>query len=111
MLAWTSVIEGSSYTRKDGRALRLLLSDEKPNVKELLKFQCTEMLSDLKELKEKKFGAGKIYTKVVAGDARRIPFADGSFTAVCYSPPYLKGDFQVSPEYYFSKIIHMRWVT
>ena len=87
MLAWTSVIEQASNTRKDGRALRLLEVSEHPRVKDLLLSQCELMLVDL-ELYKKKFEV-KLPTSVILGDARYLPFSDNSFTALCYSPPYL----------------------
>lgn len=89
LLAWTSIIELASFTRKDGRALRLLSNDVKPNVKALFKKQCLLMLDDLIELNDKKDNATKIKTKVINGDARNLPFDNNSFTALCYSPPYL----------------------
>jgi hypothetical protein len=88
MLAWTSVIEQASNTRKDGRALRLLEVSETPNVKELLIAQCEFMLEDLESLIGRSTKAKGI-TKVILGDGRCLPFTDSSFTALCYSPPYL----------------------
>lgn len=44
------------------------------------------MLEDLQGLQSVRSTAS---TCVVGGDARKLPFADSSFDAVCYSPPYL----------------------
>lgn len=87
MLAWTSVIEQASNTRKDGRALRLVEISESPNVKELLIAQCELMLEDLSVLKKK--DRPEATTEIMLGDGRYLPFRDGSFTTLCYSPPYL----------------------
>jgi hypothetical protein len=87
MLAWTSVIEQASNTRKDGRALRLLEVSERPNVKHLLIAQCELMLEDLSSLKKTDRPDSK--TEIMLGDGRYLPFKDGCFTALCYSPPYL----------------------
>lgn len=87
MLAWTSVIEPASNTRKDGRALRLLEPPYRPNVKQLLLDRCELMLEDLSSLKKQPRPDSRI--DIVPGDGRHLPFKDGSFTALCYSPPYL----------------------
>ncbi len=87
MLAWTAVIERASNTRKDGRALRLLDTSDYPNVKELIITQCELMLKDLLTLKKHPRSTSR--TEIIQGDARTLPFKDGAFTALCYSPPYL----------------------
>lgn len=87
MLAWTSVIEPASNTRKDGRALRLLDAPCGPNVKQLLVARCELMLEDLSTLKQQ--SAADSQADIVPGDARYLPFRDDTFTALCYSPPYL----------------------
>ena len=87
ILAWTAVIEQASNTRKDGRALRLLDVSETPNVKQLLIAQCELMLEDLSLLKTTERPDST--AEIMLGDGRSLPFRDGSFTALCYSPPYL----------------------
>lgn len=87
MLAWTSVIEPASNTRKDGRALRLVEAQDSPNVKQLLVDRCELMLEDLSSLEKEPRPDSR--TDIVPGDGRHLPFKDGSFTALCYSPPYL----------------------
>ena len=87
MLAWISIIEEASNTRKDGRALRLLEVSGHSRVKDLLLAQCELMLADLELYKEK--AEAKVLTRIILGDARYLPFIDNSFTALCYSPPYL----------------------
>jgi hypothetical protein len=87
MLAWTSIIEPVSNTRKDGRALRLLEASNRPNVKQLLVARCELMLEDLSFLNTQRQLDSQ--AEILAGDGRRLPFSDGSFTALCYSPPYL----------------------
>lgn len=92
MLAWTSTIEKASNTRKDGRALRLVATPTKLDVKELLLAQCKVMLDDLYEvcdLPGPKRTCHIRRTHVMKGDARALQFADNFFTAICYSPPYL----------------------
>jgi len=87
MLAWTSVIEQASNTRKDGRALRLIEASRTPSVKQLLIERCELMLEDLSLLRGKQ--RSESTAEVLLGDGRCLPFKDGSFTALCYSPPYL----------------------
>jgi hypothetical protein len=87
MLAWTSIIEPVSNTRKDGRALRLLDASQRPNVKQLLLARCELMLEDLSSLNKQLRSISQ--AEILAGDGRSLPFRDGSFTALCYSPPYL----------------------
>ena len=87
MLAWTSIIEPASNTRKDGRALRLSDAQFSPNVKQLLIDQCESMLNDLSILQKEPRSDSDTF--IIPGDGRHLPFRDRSFTALCYSPPYL----------------------
>lgn len=88
MLAWTAIVGRASNTRKDGRALRLLNVSDSPNVKELLIEQCELMLEDISVLK-RKVRKVETLTQVTLGDGRSLPFKSSSFSALCYSPPYL----------------------
>jgi len=92
MLAWLAIIEKASNTRKDGRALRLVPETGTVDVKALLLAQCATMLADLVAMRDAGLG-GRDYSipsaYAIGGDARDLPFVDGAFTMLCYSPPYL----------------------
>ncbi len=95
MAAWTAIIEKASNTRKDGRALRLLPEVTTGDVKALLLAQCEVMLADVRALQGASQRTHEVpmcrtqRTRVLLGDARELPFDDGAFTLICYSPPYL----------------------
>ena len=87
LLAWTAIIGEASSTRKDGRALRLLGSVRHPCVRSLIVTRAIMMLHDVCAVQSRGCAVGEVYA--LAGDARRLPFGTASFSAACYSPPYL----------------------
>ncbi len=84
LLALLSIIPMCSFVLKDGGVLKITKKSVAP-VREMFKRKVKRMLRDL-ELGPKTQGPEP---KIMLGDARSLPFEEGSMDAVITSPPYL----------------------
>lgn len=108
-LAFATILEPSSYAKKDGRALRIIDAKLRPTPpRELFTQSVERFANDIHRLKTlyrlrarhasrqrgRRVKATKIKARIYQGDARRLPrkvVPANSVDLVLYSPPYLNG--------------------
>jgi DNA modification methylase len=90
-LALASILEPASNARKDGRALRIVPSDERVSVRDLFKRAVRDIAADLRGITMTPLGSSRLPASIYRGDARALPkqIGDKSVSLALFSPPYL----------------------
>lgn len=94
-LALASILEPASYAKKDGRALRIIPAEERPDsVLVLFNEAVEQMAEDLERLEPLRALPRRFPVTFTQGDARRLDqrcVRDESVGLALFSPPYLNG--------------------
>ncbi len=83
-LALLNILKPVSYTKNDGAFIRFVTDVEPKTLEETFPPQVKMMLEDIEEQADSNGSQ-----TVLRGDARRLPFHDGSINCIITSPPYL----------------------
>jgi len=84
MLGLLSIVSEASNTKKDGGVIRVVQKRHLPPVRYLLRNRLKRMYKDVKRMTPTNKSA-----EALLGDARKLPFDEGSADACITSPPYL----------------------
>lgn len=100
-VALASVLESTSFAKKDGRALRIVSADERnAPPRGLFRSAVLTIARDIEDEREReklrrimRRSRRRIPARIYRGDARRLPKAirKSSISLALYSPPYLNG--------------------